>query len=79
MLIGGQEFQTTCPAVCPGKLDPAGQGSICHRCPILNCIPDSSGFILLAAEDYRPDWAKEWRRWFDSGMIGYPYLPIVIN
>ena len=74
-VIGGYDFPENCPEGCPGKTEPCGQGGLCHRCPLFNCIPDDE-FQLLRPEDYRPDWAKIWKEWFDGGMVGYPILPI---
>jgi len=73
IIIGGQKFSTRCPENCPGKKEPFMQGGLCHRCPIFNCV-EREGLRLLRPEDYRPDWAKEWKRWFDEGMKGLPEL-----
>lgn len=75
--IGGVEFESTCPSKCPGRSEPMSQGGLCFRCPIFNCIPspnDPEQFVLLRPEEYRKDWAREWKRWFDSGMNGLPKL-----
>ena len=71
IMIGGESFNTSCPAECPGKSESFSQGGLCHRCPIFNCAGE---FKLLEPSDYRDDWAKAWRRWFDSGMNGFPEL-----
>jgi len=80
MIIGGYEFSEKCPENCPGRDEPFSQGGLCSRCPIFNCVPviDEDGFLfsLLQPDEYREDWAREWKNWFDSGMDGYPYLPI---
>jgi len=73
IVIGGQEFPTRCPENCPGRNEPFTQGGLCHRCPIFNCV-SKKGMVLLRPEDYRPDWAKAWKEWFESGMKGYPDL-----
>jgi len=76
MIIGGQEFPRKCPDDCPGHNEPFMQGGLCHRCPIFNCTPGSAGFILVEPEEYRSDWARYWKEWFDNGMKGKPYLPL---
>jgi len=77
IMIGETEFDTVCPSNCPGKKDPVGQGGLCYRCPIFNCAGSSFESRLLEPEDYRPDLAKIWRKWFDTGMKGYPELPLL--
>lgn len=76
MLIGGVDFDEGCPDDCPGKEEfkTHMQGGMCHRCPIFNCTGD---FRLMEPEEYREDWAVEWRRWFDGGKDGRPSLPLV--
>lgn len=74
--IGNQLFGTECPKNCPGKEINFTQGGLCHRCPILNCVPDKEGFCLIDPSDYRQDWAKEWRNWFNNGCEGYPELKL---
>lgn len=71
--IGGQMFPTKCPNECPYRRKPQIQGSFCHRCPIFNCSGD---FKLIEPGDYRPDWAKRWKEWFNEGMIGIVELPL---
>jgi len=73
MLIGGQEFPNKCPEDCPGRKEPFTQGGLCHYCPIFNCAGDEDT-ILLHPKDYRPDWAKAWKEWFDKEMKGFPEL-----
>jgi len=29
---------------------------------------------LIEPEDYRPDWAKEYKKWFNSDFNGWPEL-----
>jgi hypothetical protein len=72
--IGGQIFQKGCPKTCPGKKQLPHQGSLCHRCPIFNCASDAYELRLLEPDHYRPDWAIVWKRWFDTGMKGFPEL-----
>jgi hypothetical protein len=74
--IGGQEFNKKCPVNCPGKERPIDQGGICFRCPIFNCSPDRDGFSLLEPNNYRSDWALEFKKWFDAGMKDYPTLKL---
>jgi len=77
MIIGGQEFPEKCPENCPGKKEPFMQGGLCHRCPIFNCksfIMEEHKVRLVEPEEYRSDWAKAWKEWFDKGMNGYPEL-----
>jgi len=76
VVIGGQTFSTECPGACPGRSESFGQGGLCARCPLFNCKPTDDGFRLLEPNDYRPDWAKAWKEWFNSGMQGYPELPL---
>jgi hypothetical protein len=92
MIVAGQyEVPDECPENCRFQDDPHAhmQGGMCHRCPVLNCagIPDDSSyadpdgkFRLLQPEDYRPDWAAEWVRFF-AGEIDAPvlYLKYRIN
>lgn len=87
MIIGGVEFPDSCPLECPGHSQMKGHGGLCYRCPIFvcrefDCPPDRNGNVipmrLVEPEDYRPDWAREWRRWFDGGMKGYPELSLKI-
>ena len=73
MLVAGIEFPDKCPEKCPEKDKPFYQGNLCSRCPIFNCS-DFDGFRLIEPEDYREDWAKAWKKWFDEGMKGYPEL-----
>jgi len=80
MLIGGQEFDPKCPEECPGKKMAFSQGGLCHRCPVFNCVPAKGDtFVLLEPEEYRKDWAKVWRQWFDDGMKGCPELTLEIK
>lgn len=78
MQIAGIEFPDDCPTDCPGHDDSFNQGGLCARCPLFNCMEstDEEGepFRLLEPDDYRKDWAKEWKRWFNAGMTGQPAL-----
>jgi len=76
MYIGGQLFPTDCPERCPEKSKPFYQGNTCSRCPISNSVPDANGFSLVDPNDYRSDWAKAFRTWFNNGMIGQVNLPL---
>jgi hypothetical protein len=76
LVAGGETFPTECPKECPGLKELQSQGGLCHRCPIFSCTPTEDGIRLLAPADYRADWAKEWRAWFDSGMKDYPVLKL---
>lgn len=80
MIVAGDvEFPDDCPVNCPEKEQPFYQGNPCCRCPIFNCrkvdTPDGD-FCLCEPEGYRHDWAVEWKKWFDEGMKGLPYLPL---
>lgn len=83
ILAGKYEIPDTCPLECPFNRGNFGQGDICTRCPIFNCrkFPDSSEyadedgfFYLMKPEQYRPDWAKVWYKWFKGDMKEYPIL-----
>jgi len=73
--IGGERFPKECPETCPGRdeLRFYSQGGLCHRCPIFNCAGD---FTLLEPDDYRRDWVRAWKEWFNGGMKGLPELYI---
>ena len=71
------EIPDSCPDNCPEKDSPFYQGNACSRCPIFNCTPcPGDGFVLCPPEEYRHDWAVEWKRWFDEGMKGRLYLKL---
>ncbi len=74
--IGGQIFPTECPKNCPEKKTAFYQGCYCSRCPIFSCVDRGGGFVLLEPEEYREDWAKNWKEWFDNSMVGRPGLPL---
>ena len=67
------EFPDNCPRGCPERGKVFSQGDICSRCPIFNCGGDPE-YTLLRPEEYREDWAKVWKEWFDNGMKGSPDL-----
>ena len=67
------EVPDECPDKCPGKTEIVAQGGLCHRCPVSNCAGEGD-MVLLRPNDFRPDWAEEWARWFREGMKGYPEL-----
>ena len=73
LIIGGIQFDDSCPVNCPGR---SGGMAYCPRCPKFCCIPDHTGFCLIDAADYRPDWAAAWAAWFAGGMTGYPELSL---
>lgn len=83
MKVAGIEFPDGCPAKCPGMKDPFDQSGLCSRCPIFNCETvegvDRKPFRMIEPEDYRKDWAAEWRRWFDGGMKGLPQLRLELE
>ncbi len=74
--IGNQLFDTECSKNCPGQEELFSQGNLCLRCPILNCVPGLDGFCLIEPNDYRQDWAREFREWFNNGCVGYPNLTL---
>ena len=65
MIIAGLEFPDDCPTNCIYEDDFSnfGQNSICIRCPVFNC---SGSFKLMEPEEYRVDWAIEWKKFFDT-------------
>lgn len=85
MIVAGHEFPDKCPDGCPhrDKDEIVTQGSVCYRCPLYCCSPrldhHRDVFYFVEPEEYRPDWAAEWRRWFDSGMAGEPELLFVVS
>ena len=72
IIISDELFSTKCPETCPGKKEAFHQGCLCHRCPIFNCA--GKHFMLIRPSDYRRDWARAWKKWFNEGMKGYPDL-----
>jgi hypothetical protein len=63
------EIPDNCPMTCPFKKEAFYQGNMCSRCPIFNCrkVPDSDGYFqLMKPEEYRENWAKEFKLLFDS-------------
>ena len=71
MIIADLEFPDKCPSNCKYNNVPQGQGGICHRCPIFNCAGEDA---LLRPEDYRPDWAKQWKKFFITGSAPLLFL-----
>lgn len=60
------------PSKCPEQCSLRGSG-LCERCPVLLCSPpvteeDKKYLPVIAAEDYREDWAKEWEKFFTTGV-----------
>lgn len=89
MLIGKSkiEIPDDCPEGCKFGDESFFQGNMCSRCPIFNCkktpcadpsYSDKDGFFqLLKPEEYGDEWAKEWKKYFDTmGMkeVYYPQL-----
>ena len=71
MIIAGKyEVPDKCPKKCIFKNDlyKYGQNAICMRCPVLICAEDEFG-PLIHANEFRPDWAAEWERFFKYGVI----------
>jgi|WetSurSiteA1Bulk_404760.scaffolds.fasta_scaffold11409_8 hypothetical protein len=75
MKIGPYEFPDKCPENCAFNNDPVAlsQGGVCHRCPIMNCIPFDTGNGIMAClvdpSEYRSDWALEWHEFFKTGKF----------
>ena len=70
------EVPNTCPLNCPfrNELSRLGQSAICIRCPVFICHPED--MCLMKPEEYRPDWAKEWWKFFDAlSRHGSPPMP----
>ena len=62
-----------CPKNCPYILGifTFGVDSICARCPVLLCSEDDETpkgelIQIMKPEDYRPDWAANWVRFFKA-------------
>ena len=70
IIIGGEEFPAECPPECPFK-NQEDKDDYCYECPIFNCVGPGR---LLDPDEYRKDWAKIWKKWFDGGMKGLPEL-----
>ena len=79
----GTKLQFECPDKCPKdcklKPDLFYQGCMCTRCPILNCKEpiteeDKLYLPLVAANEFRDDWAKEWEKFFKTGEEPKLYL-----
>lgn len=72
MKIGDATLPDKCPDKCPGHDGYPGQGGMCARCPLFNCLPvkesDGTEFRLVEPEDFDKECAKAWQLWFDSGM-----------
>jgi hypothetical protein len=88
MVIAGIEFPDKCPTDCPEKGKPFDQGDACTRCPIFNCTPfdypdpdtdEVYKMSMVEPDEYREDWAKEWKKWFDAGMKGLPNLRFTLE
>lgn len=75
LLIAGKfEVPDECPDGCVYRdsFYQMGQSAICGRCPVF-CCKESEGpdgetdFALVHRDDYRPDWAEAWVKFFDTG------------
>jgi len=68
------EIPDLCPKDCIFKYDlkKYGQQSICTRCPVL-CCKEINGICLIGPENFRKDWAEEWKLFFD-GKTDVPKL-----
>ncbi len=73
IIIGGQEFPTSCPPECLEVYHPFNPSCLCMICPVFCCAGSNP---LMPPESYRDDWAKAFRAWFDRGMTGRPALPL---
>lgn len=72
------EFPEICPENCKFKnlirdYKKNHEICFCFDCPIYRCAP-SKYHIIMSSEEYREDWATEWKTWFDSGMNKNPNL-----
>jgi len=79
MIVAGIEFPDNCPENCPEKKRPFFQGNVCSRCPIFSCKEgpspyDGTKWRLVEPDEYREDWAIEFKKWFDNDMTGIPKL-----
>jgi len=73
LIVNGVVFPFECPKNCPFTDDISlyGQNAICGRCPLFCC---SGAEPLVSPGQYRIDWAKAWKAWFDGGMRDVPDL-----
>ena len=66
---------------CLQKIESFYQGSLCTRCPVFSCKeipgPDGEPFCLVERENYRKDWALEFKKFFETGE--YPNLYIALK
>lgn len=75
LIANSIEIPDECPVNCSFKENMLYQGSMCHRCPVFNCKKDEEGFSLLEPEEYRKDFALEWKHFFDTGA--FPQLNLI--
>ena len=66
---------------CNVKLNGGGwnfQGSLCHRCPVFNCMGEDK---LMDISDYREDWLNEFQEWFkkDTPLNDTPRLKFNVS
>lgn len=83
MIIAGcYEVPEDCPPDCKfqGSFARFGQSAICGHCPVLCCRPtlhEDGPFCLVEPEDFRPDWAAEWERFFRTAKP--PTLKLAVD
>lgn len=70
----GSKLQFTvpdkCPADCRYKDDfrNYGQNAVCMHCPVLCCWDNHDDMSpIVAANNFRDDWAAEWELFFKNG------------
>lgn len=80
MIVAGIEFPDNCTSCKLLIVERAtfSQSSICTRCPVFVCrMPvteeDKMYLPMVQPDDYREDWAIEWKKFFD-GEIERPRL-----
>jgi len=78
-VAGEYEVPDTCPTDCRFFGKSFDQGGICTRCPIFICKDFGDGLSpVVNPDDYRPDWAREWVRFF-AGEVEYPELMLQVE
>lgn len=79
MLVGKNKVNLPdeCPKDCPyyNDISNYGQGAICRSCPLFVCTGERD-YVLVSAEEFRDDWAVEWKEFFDTGMKKMPHLKL---
>jgi hypothetical protein len=66
IITGNIEIPDSCPVNCPFTGKAMFQGDMCCRCPVFNCKSEIIDIQLLKPEEYREDWGKEFKLFFDS-------------